>query len=158
MTQSRRLAFAALPLLLVLGGGAAAQPFGGPGMMMMDPGFGPGSARMCRFGSRAFAVADTNRAALELRLDEAQRAAYAAYADSASKATETMRAACPASPPRTVPAQMQAMEARAAAMLAAVTTVRPTLDAFYASLSDAQKARFDSRSGRWRFWHMREAW
>lgn len=164
MTQLRGMTFAAL--LLAAGCGAAsAQPFGGP-PMMMDPGFWPGAGpeivehtgRMCRYGPAGFAPASTSRVAQELRLDDTQRAAYEAYVASAAKAAETMRAACPASAPRTVPARLEAMETRAGAMMTAIAMVRPALDTFYAGLTEAQKARFDSGSGRRRFWHMREAW
>ena len=162
MTQLRGMTLAAL--LLAAGcGAAAAQPFGGP-PMMMDPGFWPGAGpeivahfgRMCRYGPAGLAPASANRVALELRLDDAQRAAYEAYVASAAKAAETMRAACPASPPRTMPGRLEAMETRAGAVMTAIATVRPALDTFYAGLTDAQKARFDSGAGR-RFWHMREA-
>jgi hypothetical protein len=126
---------------------------------MMDSGFRPGmSGRMCGYGANAFMVRRADRVALDLRLDDAQRAAFDGYVAAATKAAETMRAACPASAALTAPAQMAAMEARTGAMLAAIGTVRPALDAFYATLTDAQKARFDSRGGRWRFWHTREAW
>jgi hypothetical protein len=43
-------------------------------------------------------------------------------------------------------------------MLAGMKAVRPAFDAFYASLTDQQKADFNSRSGRHRFWGMRDAW
>ncbi|WP_168209942.1 Spy/CpxP family protein refolding chaperone [Tardiphaga sp. vice154] len=164
MTLLRGMMFAAL--LLAAGGGAAsAQPFNGP-PMMMDRGFwpghgpenAPGFGRMCRSGSRAFTVASASRVAQDLRLDDTQRAAYEAYAASAAKAAETMRAACPSSPSRSVPARMEAMESRAGAMITAIAMVRPSLDTFYAGLTEAQKARFDSGSGRRHFWHMREAW
>ena len=48
--------------------------------------------------------------------------------------------------------RMEAMEKRLDAMLQAVKAVRPALDAFYATLSDQQKADLDagSRFGRWR--------
>ena len=48
------------------------------------------------------------------------------------------------------------MEKRLDAMLQAVKTIRPALDAFYATLSDDQKARLDTPLGRIRFW--RELW
>jgi hypothetical protein len=46
----------------------------------------------------------------------------------------------------------EAMEKRMDTMLQAVRTMRPAPEAFYASLSDEQKARLDLNSlrGRWR--------
>jgi len=50
---------------------------------------------------------------------------------------------------------MEAMEKRMDTMLQAIKTMRPALDAFYAVLSDEQKARFNSNAGRGRHgrWH-----
>ena len=45
------------------------------------------------------------------------------------------------------------MEKRMDAMLQAIRTVRPALEALYATLSDEQKARLDANSHRGRFWH-----
>jgi hypothetical protein len=65
--------------------------------------------------------------------------------DAAAKAADTFKASCPANLtfPRTPPGRLQAMMARLDATLEAVETVRPPLDAFYNSLSDEQKARFN---------------
>jgi hypothetical protein len=68
-------------------------------------------------------------------LDDLKRAADAA-ADEFSKA-------CPENLPMTPPGRLQAMTMRLQATLQAVKTVRPALEAFYASLSDEQKARFN---------------
>jgi len=51
-----------------------------------------------------------------------------------------------------VTGRMDAMEKRMDTMLQAIKTMRPALDAFYAVLSDEQKARFNSNAGRGRFW------
>ena len=67
-----------------------------------------------------------------------------------------MRVACPTATAATAPARMAAMEERLDAMLQAVKTIRPPLEAFYATLSDEQKARLDGLPGRMRFW--RELW
>ena len=68
-------------------------------------------------------------------LDDLKRAAESA-ADEFSKA-------CPESLPMTPPGRLQAMSLRLQATLQAVKTVRPALQAFYTSLSDEQKARFN---------------
>jgi hypothetical protein len=39
-----------------------------------------------------------------------------------------------------------------------VRTMRPALEAFYATLSDEQKARVDSNSGSSRFWRWHDRW
>jgi hypothetical protein len=55
-----------------------------------------------------------------------------------------MQAACPGDLPATPTGRLAAMRIRVVAMLQAVQTVRPALDAFYRSLSDEQKERFNA--------------
>jgi hypothetical protein len=50
------------------------------------------------------------------------------------------------------------MEKRMDTMLQAIRTMRPALEAFYATLSDEQKARLDSNYGHGRFWRWRDRW
>jgi hypothetical protein len=50
------------------------------------------------------------------------------------------------------------MEKRMDTMLQAIRTMRPALEAFYATLSDEQKASLDSNYGRGRFGRWRDRW
>ena len=59
-----------------------------------------------------------------------------------------MIASCPAEPPATATARLDAVLARLDAMLYAVVVVATPLQGFYASLTDEQKARFDALGGR----------
>ena len=68
-------------------------------------------------------------------LDDLKRAA--------DSAADAFQKACPENLPMTPPGRLQAMTMRLQATLDAVKTVRPALEAFYASLSDEQKARFN---------------
>ena len=63
----------------------------------------------------------------------------------AKTAATAFKASCPAENafPLTPPGRLTAMTARLDATLQAVTTVRPALEAFYNSLSDEQKERFN---------------
>ena len=63
----------------------------------------------------------------------------------AKKATATFKDSCPseASFPLTPPGRLLAMSARLGATLEAVRIVKPALEAFYNSLSDEQKERFN---------------
>jgi hypothetical protein len=61
----------------------------------------------------------------------------------ANDAAEQFKEACPDAVPLTPLGRLQAMTARLEATLAAVKTVRPPLIAFYDSLNDEQKARFN---------------
>ena len=64
---------------------------------------------------------------------------------SADKAKAAFQTSCPtqAAFPLTPPGRLQAMSARLGATLQAVRTVKPALTAFYNSLSDEQKERFN---------------
>lgn len=61
----------------------------------------------------------------------------------AKQAADDFKASCATTAPLTPPGRLQAVLTRLEATLAAVETVRPPLDAFYNSLSDEQKARFN---------------
>jgi hypothetical protein len=73
-----------------------------------------------------------------------QRASLDALQEAAAKAAETIKAACPTEPLATPPARLAAVGQRVQAMHAAVNSVRGALAAFYGSLSDEQKARFNT--------------
>ena len=61
-----------------------------------------------------------------------------------SKAAQDLQSACPTDIPQTVVDRLGAIDARVGAMLKATKTVRPALYAFYTSLDDEQKARFNT--------------
>ena len=131
----------------------------GPGMMM-----GPGM--MGRSGRGGFAgMCDPRAAGLaEWRVErierlvkpnDAQRAALNELRTASTKAAETIAAACPREFPASASARMELMEKRLETMLTAIKTVRPAFDAFYATLSDEQKARINTGGPRrwgWRGW------
>ena len=79
-----------------------------------------------------------------VRPDDAQRAKLQALQSAASQAADTIKAACPADVPPTPPARLTAVGQRLGAMLQGVETMQPALAGFYNSLSDDQKARFNS--------------
>jgi hypothetical protein len=61
-----------------------------------------------------------------------------------AKAIGMLQSACPNDLPSTPTGRLAALENRLQVMLASVQTIRPALDRFYQSLSDEQKARFNS--------------
>jgi len=73
-----------------------------------------------------------------------QRTALNELAAASSKAAELLKANCSEDQSMTPPGRLAAMEHRLNAMLEAVNTVQPALEAFYNSLSDEQKARFNT--------------
>jgi hypothetical protein len=70
-----------------------------------------------------------------------QRAGFDKLKEATGKAGEIMRGACTTERPVTPTGRLAAAEKRLAAMLEAVRTVRPAMDAYYSSLTDEQKAR-----------------
>ncbi|KRR19255.1 hypothetical protein CQ13_34055 [Bradyrhizobium retamae] len=78
-----------------------------------------------------------------VRPDEAQERLLDDLKAAAAKATEAFKAACPTDVPMTPTGRLQAMVERLEATLEAIRIVRPPLEAFYDSLSDEQKARFN---------------
>jgi Spy/CpxP family protein refolding chaperone len=158
MTKHRRPALfaCAAVALSILASGAEAQPFGS-GSGMMGPGMMRGGGPGCG-GSGRYMQWRTERLADRLKLTDEQRTKFEDFKTASSKAADAMRTACAADVGTTMPGRMDAMEKRMDAMLAGMKAVRPALDAFYASLTEQQKAEFNSRSGRHRFWGMRDAW
>ena len=144
--------------LAALVGTADAQLYGpswmmGPGMM------GRGAfGRMCGPSGAGFAEWRIDQLEQVIKPTDAQRAKFNELKTASSKAADVMRNACPTDFPRTVVGRMEVMEKRADAMLQAIKTVRPAMEAFYATLSDEQKAQLDSNTGRGRFWHWRHRW
>jgi LTXXQ motif family protein len=74
----------------------------------------------------------------------AQRAALDELKDASVKAAQRLKTECPAYQTLTPPGRVEAMEKRLDATLGTVKTVGPPLAKFYNSLSDEQKARFNS--------------
>jgi len=73
-----------------------------------------------------------------------QRATLDDLKDASVKAAEGLKVSCPAYQMLTPTGRVEAMEKRLDATLGAVKTVQPALAKFYNSLSDEQKARFNS--------------
>lgn len=91
-------------------------------------------------GITAWPFAQIQRA---VTLSDEQKKLLADLESAAKQAADTFKASCATSAPLTPPGRLEAVLTRLEATLAAVQTVRGPLDAFYASLSDEQKARFN---------------
>ncbi|RDV05751.1 Spy/CpxP family protein refolding chaperone [Undibacter mobilis] len=149
----------------LVAGSALAQPAGsagsgngwGPNMMMgpgmMGPGGGRGMSWMC--SPQAAGLAEWRKQRIEqlLKPTEAQRKALDDLQVASTKAAEAVSAACPREFPASAQARLELMEKRMEVMLTAIKTVRPAFDAFYATLSDEQKARLNSAGPRRWGWH-----
>ena len=74
---------------------------------------------------------------------EAQEAKLKDLETATNDAVSILQTACPDDVPMTPPGRLEAMEKRLKAMVEAANTVKPSLDGFYNSLDDEQKARFN---------------
>ena len=147
-------------------GPGGARGYGwGPGMMMGPGMMGwggrggmGGMAAMC--DPRAAGLAEWRMERIERLVNptEAQRAALNELRTASTKAAETVAAACPREFPTSATARLELMEKRLDAMLLAIKTVRPAFDAFYATLTDEQKARINTGGPRRWGWHGWRGW
>jgi hypothetical protein len=95
----------------------------------------------CGDSSLAWPTDQINRV---VQPNDAQRAKLEALQAAVAKAADIIKAACPSETPSTPPARLAAVGKHLQAMLQAVDTIRPPLHDFYNSLSDDQKARFNT--------------
>lgn len=131
----------------------------GHGTMMGPAMMGRGDwDRSCGPAAAGFGQWRLDRLDQEIKLSDAQRAKFEDMKTASVKAAEQMRAACAQDVPATMPARMTAMATRMEAMLQAIKTVQPSLEGFYATLTDDQKARLEGRRGSGRFWRWMHSW
>lgn len=100
-----------------------------------------GMARFC--GPNSGRAAEAMLAGMEraTKPTTEQQTAFNNLKVATTRAAEIISAACPAEVSVTPPGRLAAAEKGLTAMLEGVRLVRPAMDAFYASLSDEQKAR-----------------
>jgi hypothetical protein len=73
-----------------------------------------------------------------------QQEAFDALKKASENTASQLQASCPAQMPQTPVARLDAVNMRLTAIVEAMKTVRPKLESFYASLSDEQKAKFNT--------------
>jgi LTXXQ motif family protein len=73
-----------------------------------------------------------------------QQSAFNDLKTAAQKASDQLQSSCPTAVPRSPVARVETVETRLTAMADAIKSVRPDLQSFYASLSDEQKAKFNT--------------
>jgi hypothetical protein len=73
-----------------------------------------------------------------------QQSAFDDLKKAAQKAGDQLQASCPTAVPKSPVARIDTVETRLRAMTDAIKSVRPDVQNFYASLSDEQKARFNT--------------
>jgi ABC-type transporter MlaC component len=125
-----------------LDSGSAYASEGGSGV----GGGGAATADLCTGRIAGLTDWPTARIAQAVEPDDAQRKALDVLKGATAVALDKLKAACPTALPSTPTGRLAAVRQRLEAMLQAVRTVRPALEAFYRSLNDEQKARFDAVS------------
>jgi hypothetical protein len=73
-----------------------------------------------------------------------QQSAFDNLKKAAQKAGDQLQSSCPSAVPKSPVARVDTVETRLTAMADAIKSVRPDLQNFYASLSDEQKAKFNT--------------
>jgi len=76
--------------------------------------------------------------------DAQQKAALDRLGTATNRAVQILQAACPTELPSTPTGRLAVLQTRLNAMLRAVDTIAPALKSFYESLTEEQRARFDS--------------
>jgi hypothetical protein len=103
-------------------------------------------AQMCGDDTKEVAGWPIDRIQQLISPDDQQRTALDSLSDASVKAAQIIKSGCPTSVTFTPTGRLGAMEQRIEAMEQAVETVRGPLDAFYDSLTDEQKAKFNAAS------------
>jgi hypothetical protein len=104
----------------------------------------PGGSQICSGQAQGLTDFPIERIAQQVNPDQHQQALLDDLKAATIKAVNILQATCPNELPSTPTARLTEMRSRVEAMQQAVQVVRPALDAFYNSLSDEQKQRFNA--------------
>jgi LTXXQ motif family protein len=110
---------------------------------------GRGLPALCDQRAASFSQLPVERIEQTIQLTKQQRDAFDALKSASATAASELRTSCPSQMPQTIEERLSAVDARLSAMLQAVKTLHPALDAFYALLDDEQKARFNTMGQPW---------
>lgn len=103
-----------------------------------------GGVALCGPLADKIANVPVQRIAQTVEPDAQQQQALDELNTVSERAFGEIKASCPAETAADPMARLDAVESRLGAMVDALATIRPKLEAFYASLSDEQKARFNT--------------
>lgn len=101
-------------------------------------------AALCSRRAENFAQLPVERVEQIVKPTEQQRDAFARLKIVTTEAANRLQASCPTQTPQTPIDRFDALAKRLNAMAEAIKIVRPELASFYASLTDEQKARFNT--------------
>ena len=107
----------------------------------------PGNlAALCSQQASSFINLPVQRIEQVVQPTAQQQSAFDDLKKAAQNASDRIQSSCPTAVPQSPVARLDTVETRLSAMADAIKTVRPDLKTFYASLSDDQKARFNTMS------------
>jgi ABC-type transporter MlaC component len=107
----------------------------------------PSAANMtaaCSQGAGSFIDLPVQRIEQVVQPTAQQQSVFNDLKNAAQKAGDQLQSSCPTAVPKSPVARVDTVEARLTAMADAIKSVRPDLQNFYASLSDEQKAKFNT--------------
>jgi LTXXQ motif family protein len=102
-----------------------------------------GVAELCDPRAASFGQLPVDRIERSVQPTQQQEPAFEKLKVASANAAASLQASCPAKMPVTPVERIDAVRMRLEAMVRAVQDVRPALSAFYATLSDQQKIRFN---------------
>lgn len=103
-----------------------------------------GAVINCSADGQEFNGLPSQRIASAVRPDDQQKAELTKLEMVTEQQAEWLRRQCPGAVPETAQSRLEAMKQRIEETIAAVDKVRPTMVSFYNSLSDEQKAHFNT--------------
>jgi hypothetical protein len=101
-------------------------------------------AALCSQQSSDVAKLPVQRIEEVLKPNAGQQETFDGLKQTSEKVAEDLQASCPKEAPQTPVARLDAVKTRLTAMVEAMNAIRPKLAAFYDSLSDEQKAKFNT--------------
>jgi hypothetical protein len=107
----------------------------------------PSAANMtaaCSQGAGSFIDLPVQRIEQVVQPTAQQQSAFNDLKNAAQKAGDQLQSSCPTAVPKSPVARVDTVETRLTAMADAIKSVRPDLQNFYTSLSDEQKAKFNT--------------
>jgi len=108
------------------------------------PASGADLAALCSQQAEGVVNVPVQRIEQVVRPDAQQQSAFDDLKNAAQNAADQLRSSCPTAVPQSPVARLDTVETRLTAMSAAIKSIRPSLERFYASLNDEQKARFNT--------------
>jgi LTXXQ motif family protein len=98
----------------------------------------------CSQGAGSFIDVPVQRIEQVVQPTAQQQSAFDDLKKAAKNASDMLQSSCPTAVPLSPVARVDAVETRLSAMAGAIKSVRPDFNNFYASLSDEQKAKFNT--------------